>query len=128
MMEIVYRDGLLYTSITIVYKGCSKTINNIVIDTGASDSIVSVDAVDDIGIYAEVGDKIISLSGVGGSLHNAFVKKIDCVKFGNLTVNNFEMDFGIIDNKGEINGLLGLDLLIKAGAIIDLKRFKLFFK
>ena len=31
------------------------------------------------------------------------------------------MDFGIIDTKGEINGLLGLDILIEIGAIIDLK-------
>jgi len=31
------------------------------------------------------------------------------------------MDFGVIDPKGNINGLLGLDLLMKIGAIIDLK-------
>lgn len=31
------------------------------------------------------------------------------------------IDFGIIDVRGEINGLLGLDILIEIGAIIDLK-------
>ena len=35
------------------------------------------------------------------------------------------MDFGVIDPKGYINGLLGLDLLMKLGAVIDLKRLSL---
>lgn len=35
------------------------------------------------------------------------------------------MDFGIIDSKGKINGLIGLDILIESGAIIDLKNFSL---
>ena len=35
------------------------------------------------------------------------------------------MDFGVIDPKGNINGLLGLDLLMKIGAVIDLKRLSI---
>jgi hypothetical protein len=35
------------------------------------------------------------------------------------------MDFGVIDSKGNINGLLGLDLLMKLGAVINLKRLSL---
>ncbi|AKL96983.1 transferase [Clostridium aceticum] len=34
-----------------------------------------------------------------------------------------KVDFGIIDPVGEINGLLGLDILIAMGATIDLKEF-----
>jgi len=36
-----------------------------------------------------------------------------------------KMDFVVIDPKGCINGLLGLDLLMEMGAIIDLKNLKL---
>jgi hypothetical protein len=32
-----------------------------------------------------------------------------------------KIDFGVIDPKGYINGLLGLDLLMEMRAIIDLK-------
>jgi len=35
------------------------------------------------------------------------------------------MDFGVIDPRGRINGLLGLDLLMKIGAIIDLKEMSI---
>lgn len=35
-MKFEYRNGLLFTSIQLSYKGKTKTIDNIVIDTGAS--------------------------------------------------------------------------------------------
>lgn len=124
-MNIEFRDGLLFTSIEISYKGNSKLINNIVIDTGAAESMISPDIVDDIGIYAELGDRIISFYGVGGSLHNSFAKVINNVKIDSYNIKDLEIDFGIIDTKGEINGLLGLDILMKAGADIDLKNLVL---
>jgi hypothetical protein len=120
-MKIEFRDGLLFTSLEIKYKGRSKIIDNIVIDTGAAGSIISPDAVDDIGIYAEIGDRLIEYYGIGGSTHNAFIKNIDEIKLEDKSIENTYMDFGIIDTKGEINGLLGLDILIEIGAIIDLK-------
>ena len=120
-MKIEYRDGLIFTSMKICYKGNSKIVNNVVIDTGASGSIISPDAVDDIGIYAELGDRIMEYYGVGGSSHNAFIKKINEVILGSQSINDIEIDFGMIDTRGEINGLIGLDILMKIGAVIELK-------
>jgi len=40
------------------YKGNSKIVNNLVIDTVAAGSVISPDAVDDIGIYAELSDRL----------------------------------------------------------------------
>jgi len=124
-MKIEYVNGLIFATIDIRYRGKFKTLKNVVIDTGAAESIISPDAVDDIGIFAESEDRIISYYGVGGSLHNAFVKQIDELKIGDFKLDNIKMDFGIIDSKGEINGLIGLDILIESGAIIDLKNFLL---
>ena len=60
--------------------------------------------------------------GVGGSTHIAFIKSIDGIKIGSENINNIEIDFGLIDQTGEINGLIGLDILMKVRAIIDLNR------
>jgi len=49
-MKIEYRGGLLFTSIEISYIGRSKVIDNVVIDTGASHTLLSQEIVDDIGI------------------------------------------------------------------------------
>ncbi|AKL96987.1 aspartyl protease [Clostridium aceticum] len=124
-MKIIYRDGLLYTSVKISYKGQIKIIDNIVVDTGAAVSIISPDAVYDLEIYPEEDDEIVTFIGVGGSEHHSFTKKIDEIEIGKFTVVEAKVDFGIIDPAGEINGLLGLDILIAMGATIDLKEFKI---
>jgi len=122
-MNIEYRDGLLFIDIELFYKGQYKAINNVVIDTGASSSIISPDCVDDIDIYADVNDRIMQYYGVGGSTHSAFIKQIDEIKIGSKSIKNIDIDidFGLIDSTGEINGLIGLDVLINIGAIINLE-------
>lgn len=122
-MVIEYREGHLYTSIEICFRGESKIIENIVIDTGASETIISPDIVEEIGLIAEISDTVNSFYGAGGSLHNFFSKEVDEIKLGIGSFNKIKLDFGIIDPKGTINGLLGLDMLIKLGAIIDLNKF-----
>lgn len=124
-MNIDYRDGLLFTSIEIEYRGKLKVIDSIVIDTGAAESIISPDIVDEIEIYPEEDDEIVTFVGVGGSEHHSFVKKVNTVKVGSFLLKDIELDFGIIDPKGKIKGLLGLDILVKVGAVIDLKGFKI---
>ena len=126
-MKIEYREGLLFISIDLVYQSRRKTINNIVIDTGASETIISSDVVEELDIFADPNDKIVSYYGVGGSIHNAFVKTIDEIKIGESKIKKAEVDLGLIDINGEINGLLGLDILIDTEVIIDLKNMILKF-
>ncbi|SCZ10836.1 retroviral-like aspartic protease family protein [Alkaliphilus peptidifermentans] len=119
-MKLEFRDGLIFTSIQVVYKGRTKEIQNVVIDTGAAETIISPDIVEDLGVIAEPTDKVNSFYGVGGSLHNFFTKKVDEVILAEEKLSNIKVDFGMIDPRGYINGLLGLDLLMKIGAVIDL--------
>ncbi|HIW33159.1 MAG TPA: retropepsin-like domain-containing protein [Candidatus Paenibacillus intestinavium] len=63
-MQIEYRDGLLFTSIEINYLGRTKTIDNIVIDTGASHTLLSQDVVDDLGIKVSAEDEIVTSYGI----------------------------------------------------------------
>lgn len=50
-MKIDLMGGLLQTSMTINYKGQPLIIDKLVIDTGASHTLLSVDAVAEIGVY-----------------------------------------------------------------------------
>ncbi len=120
-MKMEYRHGLIFTEMKLIFRGKSKIIKNVVIDTGAAETIISPDAVGDLGIYAELNDTVNSFYGVGGSLHNFFSKNIDSLEMDTFELKDVKLDFGIIDPRGEINGLIGLDLLIKVGAVIDLK-------
>lgn len=124
-MKMEYRDGLIFTEVKVNFRGKTKIIENVVIDTGAAETIISPDAVSDLGIYAELNDKVNSFYGVGGSLHNFFSKNVDILGMDTFELKDVKLDFGIIDPGGEINGLIGLDLLIKVGAIIDLKNMNI---
>ncbi|MCS5696538.1 retropepsin-like aspartic protease [Desulfofundulus thermocisternus] len=124
-MRIKFRDGLLFVSLAITYHGQTKVIDNIVIDTGATHSIVSPDVVNDLGLVFERGDTVVTSYGIGGKQY-AFSKRVDRVVLGSFEVSECIIDFGLVDPDGKINGLLGLDLLMKAGAVIDLKNLLLY--
>lgn len=124
-MQIELKDGLLVTSLQITNKGITKVIDNVVIDTGAAHSLLSSDVVEDIDIRYLNGDKIVTMYGIGGEEH-AFEKVLDSVQLGDIEINSYYMHFGSIDPYGRINGLLGLDLLIKAGIVIDLKNLQMY--
>lgn len=119
-MRITFSEGLLFTSVKVFYQGKKTTVENVVIDTGAARTVISPDAVADIGIKYGLGDRIVGAYGIGGQQY-AFEKRVEGVRFGSFSVGPRNLDFGLIDQEGKINGLLGLDLLMEVGVVIDLK-------
>lgn len=122
-MNIEFRDGLLFTSIQITYNGVSKVIDNMVIDTGCARTLIVSEVVEEINIRVEPDDELIVCQGIGGT-EVSFVKHIDLIKLENIEFKNKDIDFSNIDYEG-INGLVGLDLLIETGIIIDLDKLKM---
>jgi len=122
-MKIEYREGLLFTEITIQYNGQRKVLKDIVIDTGASHTLLSQDAVDDIDIRVTRDDHFITSFGIGGEEH-AFIKTVDSVEVGEYLINEMELDFTSFKHHN-IDGLLGLDILMKGSFIIDLFNLEL---
>ena len=122
-MKLDYRDGLVFTELEITYNDRVKTLDNIVLDTGATKSLISQDVVDDIGIRVSKEDDIVMSYGIGGK-EPAFIKQIDKIMLGDYVQENVSLDFSRIDYD-DINGLLGLDLLMEGGFIIDLNYMKM---
>ncbi|OGO79748.1 MAG: aspartyl protease [Clostridiales bacterium GWC2_40_7] len=127
-MKLELRNGLLFTSLKVNYLGHKKVINNIVLDTGAIETLISPDTVMDIGIEAFNSDSVNSYYGIGGDLHSFFSKTVDSIEIDNIKIDGIKLDFGIIDPQGDINGLLGLDILLKLEAQIDLKELTVNYK
>lgn len=124
-MRLELRDGLLFASLSITYKGKTKKVENVVLDTGAAQSIVSPDAVEELGITVEPEDMIVTCYGIGGKQY-AVAKRVNGISFGSFKLRDRTIDLGPVDFNGEINGLLGLDLLMEVGAVIDLKNLLLY--
>lgn len=105
---------------TISYKGKTKVIDKLIIDTGAAHTLISSDIVFDLGIYFENGDPLVSAYGIGGEEYS-YRKLVDFIKRG---THEMKLDFGNLDD-WEINGLLGLDIQMNGKFLIDLEKLEL---
>lgn len=85
--------------------------------------LISQDEVDDIGIRVTLEDDIITSYGIGGKEH-AFTKMIEAIQVGEYTLREIQLDFTSF-RYHNINGLLGLDILIKGKFNIDLDNLEL---
>ncbi|QGQ97882.1 hypothetical protein EHS13_24840 [Paenibacillus psychroresistens] len=124
-MKIDYINGLLQTSITITYKGKSIVIDKLVIDTGASHSLLSADIVSLIDVFFENSDEIVNSYGIGGE-ESSYRKMFQRVQLGDFEILNFKLDIGALHEHLDIHGLIGLDLLIAANMIIDLNKLAIY--
>jgi len=122
-VRIEYSNGLLLASLTITYRGQSKIIDRMAIDTGAAHTIVVSDTVDEIGISFKTGDPINRSFGVGGTDY-AFEKTVDSIEFNGYRMTSKPLDFGQID--WDINGLIGLDILIPGRFIINFDTMEIY--
>jgi predicted aspartyl protease len=125
-MLIEYIDDLLQASMTILYRGHSLTINNLVVDTGAAHSLLSSDIVSELGIKFENGDKLVRSFGIGGDEYS-FRKRVDQIELGDLVMKDINLDFGVFhEDINYINGLIGLDILKNGNMIINLDRMEMY--
>lgn len=122
-MKIEFIDGLIFASITIMFREKSITVENVIIDTGATKSIISSDVVEELNIGPEKDDEIVVMRGIGGK-QRSLRKKVDGIRFGKLKINKLYLDFGMLDS--DINGLIGLDILLNGRFVIDLDRMEIY--
>lgn len=125
-MRLRLKDNLPFVSITVIHQGKKIKIPNVLVDTGSGGTILSADALSNIGIVPEPEDTLHTIFGVGGS-EVVFTRKIDELKVGTFLAKRFEIEIGGMDYGLDIQGILGTDFLISAGAIIDLEELEITF-
>lgn len=123
-MKIRLQDGLPVASVVLTHGNEQLALENVVIDTGSAGTVFPIDTVEAIGLGMEPDDMIIPVRGVGGS-EFVFVKQVDRLALENLVVQNFAIDVGAMDYGFEIDGILGIDFLIQARAVIDLAKLEI---
>lgn len=123
MVDIYLKHGLPFCTVELSYKGKSISVESVLLDTGSGGTVFKMDVVDKIGVTIEKDDKIEAISGVGGS-EFVYKKKIDLIRLGELTLENFKIEIGVMDYGFDINGILGMNFLKEVGAVIYLKKMK----
>jgi predicted aspartyl protease len=120
VMQLMLRDNLLFVEVTIAYQGISLDIANILVDTGSATTILAADIVASIQILPVDSDNLYTIRGVGGN-EFVFARHVDYLKIGERHLSHFEIKIGEVDYGFGINGVLGMDFMLRTGAIINLK-------
>lgn len=120
-------ENLPFTSLKIWHQDKSLELNNVLVDTGSASSILKLDLVEGIGIKAEPYDILGTITGVGGS-ELVYLKTIDSIEIGNMSIQDVEVDIGVMDYGFSIDGIIGMDLLLRMKTLIDLDEMKLLSK
>lgn len=96
-------------------------------DTGSVSTIFSSDLMGKIRISPQPDDPLHAIRGVGGveavGSHTA-----DSVQLGSKKIQDTDIEIGDMEYSFEINGIIGMDILLEIGVIIDLQDLRIAFK
>jgi predicted aspartyl protease len=128
MYHLQFKNGLLYAEITIIHEDKEIKIKDVIIDTGACQTIILTDFLHENDIEFKDDDELVVMSGIGGAEASAVKKRIDMIAIGDIELNDIVIDFGVVDPKDRVNGLIGLDFLKAAKVVIDVEEMTLYKK
>ena len=125
-MKLRLAQGLVYVEMDVTFRGRGLHLSDVILDTGSAGTIFAADRLLEIGVAPEPADAIRRIRGVGGTEY-VFTKSLDRLAVGEMEIDRFEIEIGAMDYGFPADGILGLDYLLKAGALIDLRRLELRF-
>jgi predicted aspartyl protease len=118
-VQLTSRHELAFVTATLTYRGSTIEIPDVLVDTGAASTVIDADHAANAGIYLEPSDRLRRLRGVGGHEH-VFVRTIDRFAVGGHGLDRFEIEIGALDYGFQFGGILGMDFLCAARAVLDL--------
>lgn len=125
-MQLSLKYNLPFATVTIAYRGATLEIPDVLVDTGSASTVLSTDLLTAIQITPAAEDILHIISGVGGS-EVVFTRRIDYLQVGNKRIADLEIEIGSMDYGFQMNGILGMDFLVRANAVINLRDMKMEF-
>ena len=118
-MNIHLQDGLPLVEVTLDHQGQRLVLSQVLLDTGSAGSLLAADELLKINVSLEPHDPLRRIRGVGGS-EFVFVKTQDRLRVAQLHATTFAVEVGALDYGFTLQGILGMDFLLQAKAIINL--------
>lgn len=126
MTPLLLVDNLPYVTLRIRYSGRDTEIANVLVDTGWASTVLAADSVRSIGLIPQPDDDLRVIRGVGG-FETVFTRLVDHLEVGGHGAGTFEVEIAGMDYGFAINGILGMDFLIRSGAVINLQTMMIAF-
>jgi hypothetical protein len=126
VMQLTLRDNLPFLQVTVGYQGVVMGIPHVLVDTGSATTMLAADMVAAIHIVPSPQDILYTIRGVGGT-EVVFSRQVDYIQVGEQRVTDFTIEVGGMDYGFDINGIVGMDFLTQAGAVINLREISIEF-
>jgi hypothetical protein len=124
-MKIDMQDGLPVVSISLTYKGNTMCLDDVLLDTGCSTTILDTDEVEEIGIIIDrKNGSPKRMYGVGGESELCYEQTVSDLEIDNYLMDSFQLQLGITKETYGFNGILGVDFMVKSGLNIDFLEMK----
>lgn len=121
-MKIQMEDGLPIVSVSLGYKGRILVLDNVLLDTGCSNTIFDTDEVEEVGLVIDRGNgKPRRMYGVGGESELCYEQTVTELEIDNFLLDSFQLQLGITKETYGFNGILGIDFMLKSSLVIDFK-------
>lgn len=118
-MQLQLKYDLPCVTVSIRYQGLVVDIPDVVVDTGSGTTLIATEFAVLAGILPLPQDRLRNVQGIGG-IEAVFIRRVDQIQVGDYVLDGFEIDVGSMDYGFAINGLLGMNFLLRSGAVIDL--------
>ncbi len=125
-MQLLLKDDLPFVNLKVSYLGQEIEVSHVLVDTGSGSTILAAEVMSQIGLVPQSEDMLYLIRGVGG-VEAVFTRQIDYLQIDQHRLPQFEIEIGGMDYGFEINGILGMDVLLAAGALIKLQELQLEF-
>ena len=120
MTIITLVNGFAFVSVVLHANNRQIRVENVLIDTGSAGSVFRTHDLADIGVVLEGSDQLRFLTGIGGQ-EPVIDKTIDRIEVGNLSISPFSIEAGAVQYGYDIQGVLGMNFLLQAGATINFR-------
>ncbi|HKV10442.1 MAG TPA: retropepsin-like aspartic protease [Thermoanaerobaculia bacterium] len=124
-MKIRLEDRLPFVTVSVFHEGREISLDRVLLDTGSAGSVFSVDEVSRLGIVPGPTDILRRVVGVGGA-EFVITKRVEKLALGEIEISGFAIQIGAMDYGFPIQGLLGLDFLLRSSAVIDLGEMEIY--
>lgn len=128
-MELRVENGLLLTKVLLEYKGKKLQLNNVIVDTGCSDTIFDTDLLAEIGLYVDYVNGIpTTMYGVGGKGEVCNQQLVTDLYLDGRVLNQFPLQLGITQDIYGFDGFIGLDFMMTTNMVVDFSDLEVSYK